>query len=89
MLIVQEYNLDWEYVLGKKNIVADGVPRVNIEGGTFDVDHENIGKVYHILKSREELEGVLNKIKEDQTTDPKLKTIQERIEQNDATIIPF
>ena len=86
---LQEYNLDWEYVPGKKNIVADKLSRVNIEGLTFSVDQENVGRVYHILKSREELEVIFNRLKEDQTTDPKLKANRERIEQNDATILPF
>ena len=89
VLILQEYNLDWEYVPGKKNIVADGLSRVNLEKGTFEVEQENIGRIYHVLKSREELQEVITKVKEDQNTDPKLIKIRDRIKGNDSTLIPF
>ena len=74
---------------GKQNIVADGLSKINTEKGTYDIEQENIRKVYHILKARKDLEGILNQVKEHQTTDPKLKTIRERLENNDPTIIPF
>ena len=31
ILVLQEYNIQWEYIPGKQNIVADGLSRVNIE----------------------------------------------------------
>ncbi|MGP1947444.1 MAG: Ty3/Gypsy family RNase HI domain-containing protein [Arsenophonus sp. NC-PG7-MAG3] len=37
LLALQEYNIEWEYVPGKRNIVADGLSRVNKEGNSTDV----------------------------------------------------
>ena len=87
--MLQEYNIHWEYIPGKQNIVADVLSRVNIEKGTFDTEQEDIGKVFHIIQSREDLEGILNQVKEQQTTNLKLTAIKERLEQGDPTIIPY
>ena len=89
ILVLQVYNIQWEYIPGKQNIVADGLSRVNIEKGTFEIDQEDIGKVYHIIQSREDFERILNQVKEQQNTDPRLKSIKERLEQNDSTLIPY
>ena len=64
ILVLQEYNIQWEYIPGKQNMVADGLPRVNIEKGTDEIDQEDTGKVYHIIQSREDLERILNQVKE-------------------------
>ena len=89
ILILQEYNIHWEYVPGKQNIVADGLSRVNIEQGTYEFEQEDIGKVFHILQSREDLERILEQVKEQQINDPKLNLIKERLSHNDPTIIPY
>ena len=62
-LVLQEYNIQWEYIPGKQNMVADGLSRVNIEKGTYEIDQEDIGKVYHIIQTREDLERILNQVK--------------------------
>ena len=49
ILILQEYNIQWEYVPGKQNIVTDGLSRVNTEKGTYETEQEDIGKVFHII----------------------------------------
>ena len=79
MSILQEYNLDWEYIPGKKNIIADSLSRVNLEKGTFEVEHESIGKIYYIIKLKRELQEIISKLKVDQRTDPKLIKITDRI----------
>ena len=48
ILALQEYHITWEYIPGKKNTAADALSRVNLEKGTFDVDREDIGKVYYL-----------------------------------------
>ena len=50
-LTLQEYNLNWEYIPGKKNIAADTLSRVNIGDQTFEGEKETIIKLYHIIKS--------------------------------------
>ena len=66
VLILQEYNLDWEYIPGKKNIIADRLSRINLEKGTFEVEQERIGKIYYIIKLKRELQEIISKLKIDQ-----------------------
>ena len=42
ILILQEYNINWEYVPGKQNVVADGLSRINLEKGTYETEQEDI-----------------------------------------------
>ena len=55
ILALQEYNIAWEYVPGKQNTVADALSRVNLESGTFEIEREDVGRVYHVVTAREEL----------------------------------
>ena len=75
ILALQEYNITWECVLGKQNTVADALSRVNLESGTFEIEREDVGRVYHVITAREELVEVLSKIQEEQSKDQSLSTI--------------
>ena len=77
ILALQEYNITWEYIPGKKNTVADALSRVNLEKGTFEVDREDIGKVYYTVISKKELANILCRIQEEQVTDQKLAQIRD------------
>ena len=46
--MLQEYDLKWEYIPGKKNVVADVLSRIDINKQTFEGEKESILKVYHI-----------------------------------------
>ena len=86
-LALQEYNINWEYVPGKYNVVADVLSRVNIQNQTFEGERETVAKVYHILKDRTELAEIINKIKLQQKSDEKLSNICKRlIEQDDRCV---
>ena len=50
VLALQEYDLQWEYVPGSKNVVADVWSRVNLEEQTFEGEKESILKIYNIIK---------------------------------------
>ena len=80
---------DRQYIPGKKNTVADALSRVNLEKGTFQIDREDIGKVYCVLTSKEELVDILSRIREEQAKDQKLAQIKERVINNEMKIIPF
>ena len=43
VLALQEYNINWEYIPGKKNIAADGLSRINLENQTFEGEKEEAG----------------------------------------------
>ena len=46
-------------------------------------------RVYHIIKRRTDLEIIINKIKQQQITDPKLLQIRQRLDNQDDKILPF
>ena len=80
ILALQEYNIKWEYIPGSKNVIADVLSRINIDTQTFEGEKEKIIKVYNILKSRSDLEALLQNIRDNQVLDPKLINIKERLE---------
>ena len=56
VLALQEYDIQWEYVPGSKNVVADVLSRVNLEEQTFEGEKDSILKIYNIIKDRSDLE---------------------------------
>ena len=89
ILALQEYDLNWEYIPGRKNTIADGLLRINTEEGSFEGEKEEILKVYHILQSRSDLERILQDIGQQQLLDDHIKRIIDRIQQNDTKITKF
>ena len=87
-LVLQEYNISWEYVPGKKNIAADTLSRINITNQTYEGEKETIVKVYNILKSRTELEDIVKEVEQRQRQDSKLMQIFQRLNAQDNRIIP-
>ena len=63
VLALQEYDITWEYIPGRKNVAADVLSRINIQDQTFDGEKEQLAKVYHIIKSRVDLENILKQCK--------------------------
>ena len=59
VLALQEYDIQWEYVPGSKNVVADVLSRVNLEEQTFEGEKESILKIYNIIKDRSDLEKIV------------------------------
>ena len=76
VLALQEYNLQWEYIPGKKNVVADVLSRINLEDQTFEGEKESLVKIYNLIKTRSYLEALLVNILIHQQSDPKLKISQ-------------
>ena len=72
----------------RQNTVVDALSRVNLDKGTFEVDREDIVKIYHVYAEREELANLLNQIKEEQIKDDKLTNIRTRILNNDMELVP-
>ena len=48
VLGLQEYHINWEYIPGRKNVVADVLSSINMEKNTFEAEKEEIAKVYHL-----------------------------------------
>lgn len=61
----------------------------SINEKALEIDQEDIGKVYHTIHARVDLERILNQIKEQQNADPRLTKIRKRLEENDHTLIPY
>ena len=79
VLALQEYDIQWEYVPGSKNVVADVLSRVNLEEQTFEGEKESILKIYNIIKDRSDLEKIVQDISKHQQSDPKLNNIKLRL----------
>ena len=85
-LALQEYDLRWEYIPGKKNVVADVLSRINLEDQTFQGEKESILKIYNIIRTRSDLEALLMNISIHQQSDPKLRNIKDRLAEQDDTV---
>lgn len=48
---------------GKKNMVADGLSRINIEGESLEREKEEVVKVFHIIKETTDLGNITKRIK--------------------------
>ena len=57
-LTLQEYNLNWEYIPGKGNIIADTLSRINIRDQMFEGEKETIIKLYYIISNRSDLANI-------------------------------
>ena len=89
ILLLQEYDLKWEYIHGRKNVVADVLSRVDIDKQTFEGEKESILKVYHILSSSAGLQSILEHLSTHQQADSKLISIITRLEAGDKTISQY
>ena len=67
--MLQEYNISWEYIPGKKNIAADTLSRINVEDQTFEGEKETVIKLYNIIKSRSNIDNIVQKIGQHQKQD--------------------
>ena len=62
---------------------------INTEQQTFDGEKETIVKVFNIMKSRSDLEVILNRVKQHQKEDKKLNQIRERLDQQEERATHF
>ena len=65
-LVLQEYNLKWEYIPGKKNFAAYTLSRVNIKDQTYEGEKETIIKIYHIIRSKTDLANIMKELERQQ-----------------------
>ena len=79
----------WEYIPGKKNVVADVLSRVNVEEQTFEGEKESILKIYHLLSIRADLTTILTNMSTHQHADPKLRNLKTRLEEGDETVAQY
>ena len=63
--------------------------RINTEQQTFDGEKETIVKVFNIMKSKSDLEAILNRVKQHQKEDKKLNQIRERLNQQEEGATQF
>ena len=82
-------HINWEYIPGKKNIVADVLSRINLEQQAFEGEKETIAKVYSILKSKSDLENIMKSILQHQIEDPRINNLRQRLIQQDERITSF
>ena len=85
----QEYHLKWEYIPGKKNVVADVLSCVNVEEQTFEGEKESVLKIYHLLRTRADLTTLLTNMSTHQQADPKLRNLKTRLEEGDETVAQY
>lgn len=88
-LALQEYNVSWEYVPGRKNVIADCLSRVNWEKRTLEDDKGDQLLIYNFQTNHLDLKDIINNLKQEQSTDPKLKEIISRLMKNDETIVKY
>jgi hypothetical protein len=80
MLELQEYDIEWEYLPGKENIVADLLSRTDIENQEIREEE----KFFKVLNLNEKFpEDIIAELKEKQKEDRHLKKVMEQMEQGD------
>lgn len=86
VLTLQEYDISWEYIPGRENVVADTLSRINITRQTFETEPTHIIKIFSILKDKKDLEIIMCDIALKQSTDEKINLIKEKLQYGDETI---
>lgn len=89
ILALQEYDIDFEYIPGKKNIIADILSRVNTENNEVIIKAESIYRIYNVMCSKDELKNILNNIHEQQNNDKNLNKIINKIKQKDEEVLNY
>lgn len=88
ILALQNYNIEWEYIPGKENIVADIISRTDFEGN-LEVRNSNEYKVFNIIKSDKPMNEIIKKIKNTQYTDPWINKIKDKVEMGNVQICKY
>lgn len=83
------YDLNWEYVPGKRNTVADGLSRIKAEESSFEGKKKEILNIYHVLQDTSGLEKILHDNGQRQLQGDKIKKLVNRIQQNGPKTTPF
>lgn len=68
ILALQNYNLNWEFVPGKQNIVPDIISRTDFEGNS-EGRRTNEFKILNIIQSDKNLIRIIKSIKDQQLLD--------------------
>jgi transposase InsO family protein len=85
-LVLQEYNIEWEFIPGKCNIVADTLSRVSPEGYDDDCKRDQVYKVLVNLKEGDELKEIVEEIRQQQLIDEKLIIIKDKLAIEDECV---
>lgn len=88
LLALQNFNIEWEYLPGKDNIVADIISRTDYEN-KGDIGNSNEFKVLNIIKDDSELKRIILEIKEKQDTDPWIMRIKDKVENGNVNICKY
>lgn len=76
-LLLQEYQIKWEYVAGRKNMVADVLSRINSQEEVIDKIKY---KILTVFRTKEELAHTIDKLKMAQIRDRQIQQLINRIQ---------
>lgn len=84
ILTLQEYDITWEFVPGKENIIADTLSRINTSNPEYTLQEPEIHKVFTILENNNKLTDIISKLEREQHLDGRLKSLIEKAEAADC-----
>lgn len=87
-LALQNFNISWEYIPGKENIVADIISRTDYEGNV-ETRNQNEFRILNILREDKFVVAIVNKIKEEQKIDQTVIKIKSKLENGDVNICKY
>lgn len=82
-LLLQEYDLHYEFISGRENLVPDFLSRI---GDSTEINNNNNEYKIFIMIRGDEVKKLVNKIKQNLGSDKKYIEIKEKLEKEDANI---
>jgi hypothetical protein len=81
ILTLQNYNIEFEYIKGSENTVADVLSRIDPNQGIIEQRKDKSFRVYEILMSGYQLKEILHNLPGKQIADQRIKKIKDKIKQ--------
>lgn len=88
ILALQNFNIDWEHVAGRENVIPDILSRTDFDGG-YESRNKNEFKMFNIVREDKYLIKLIKRIKEKQITDNWICKVRKQLNEGNLLVNKF